>query len=111
MLADVVAPIGYAVRGGALAADLRRYKSERCGAAEAALAADRLRELLAGFLAGHGGEVWRAAGMPAGPSAVAVVPSGQGRPGAHPLAGLVRDCVGLPWCGCRCGQVRSTPGA
>ncbi len=53
-------------------------------------------KLLAGFLDGHGGEVWRAAGMPAGPSAVAVVPSGQGRPGAHPLAGLVRACVGLP---------------
>lgn len=96
MLADVVAPVGYAVRGGALATDLRRYKSERCDAAEAALAAARLRALLSGFLAGHGAEVWRAAGMPAGPSAVAVVPSGQGRPGAHPLARLVGDCVGLP---------------
>ena len=96
LLADVVAPIGYAVRGGALATDLRRYKSERGDAAEAALAAERLRELLAGFLDGHGGEVWRAAGMPVGPSAVAVVPSGQGRPGAHPLAALVRESVGLP---------------
>ncbi len=96
MLADVVAPIKYAVRGGALAADLRRYKSERCEAAEAALAAGRLRELLAGFLAGHGKQVWRAAGMPATPAAVAVVPTGQGRAGPHPLAGLVRDCFDLP---------------
>ena len=96
MLADVVAPIRYAVRGGALATDLRRYKSERGDTAGAALAAGRLRELLARFLDGHGGEVWRAAGMPAGPSAVAVVPSGQGRPGAHPLGGLVSQSVGLP---------------
>jgi hypothetical protein len=96
LLADVVAPIGYSVRGGALAADLRRYKSERCDAVEAALAAGRLRGQLAGFLAGYGGEVWRAAGMPAGPSAIAVVPSGQGRPGAHPLASLVRDCTWQP---------------
>ena len=34
--------------------------------------------------------------MAAGPTAVAVVPSGQGRPGAHPLVGLVRACVELP---------------
>jgi len=99
LLADVVAPIKYAVRGGALAADLRRYKSERCRAAEAALAAGRLRELLAGFLAGHGGQVWRAAGMPAKPSAVAVVPTGQGRAGPHPLVGLVRGCLELPLVG------------
>ena len=35
--------------------------------------------------------------MTAGPEAVAVVPSGQGRPGAHPLVGLVRSCVELPF--------------
>lgn len=96
LLADVVAPIRYAVRGGALATDLRRYKSEHGDAAEAALAAGRLGELLAGFLAEHGAAVWRAAGMPAGPSAVAVVPTGQGRVGPHPLLGLVRGCLGLP---------------
>jgi len=89
-------PIGYAVRGGPLAADLRRYKSDRAAAANAAAAAARLRELLAAFLAGHGHSVWAAAGMPAGPTAVAVVPSGQGRPGAHPLVGVVRSCVSLP---------------
>jgi hypothetical protein len=34
--------------------------------------------------------------MTAGPTAVAVVPSGQGRAGPHPLAGVVRSCVDLP---------------
>ncbi len=94
LLADAVAPVGLAVRGGPLADALRRYKSERAeGAPEAAA---RLRELLAGFLRDDGGALWREAGMRAGPSAVAVVPSGRGRPGAHPLAGIVRSCVDLP---------------
>jgi hypothetical protein len=84
------------VRGEPLAGDLRRYKSDRVDAAEAAAAAGRLREMLGAFLAGHGRSVWAAAGMSDGPSAVAVVPSGQGRPGAHPLAGLVRSSVALP---------------
>jgi hypothetical protein len=97
LLADVVVPLGYAVRGGALAEDLWRYKSERAGAAESA---ERLREMLAAFLCGDAESVWRAAGMPlAGPSAVAVVPSGQGRPGAHPLVSIVRSCVDLPMLG------------
>ena len=96
LLADAVAPIGYAVRGEPLAGDLRRYKSERAAAAEVAAAAVRLREMLGAFLADRGRSVWAAAGMGAGPSAVAVVPSGQGRPGAHPLVGLVRSCVALP---------------
>lgn len=96
LLADVVAPVRYAVRGGSLAEDLRRYKSERATAAEAARAAARLRDLLAAFLTGHGRSVWQAAGMTGGPEAVAVVPGGQGRTGAHPLVSLVRSCVELP---------------
>jgi hypothetical protein len=96
LLADVVAPTGYAVRGGPLADDLRRYKSDRASAAEAVAAAGRLRGRLAAFLAEQGQLVWEAAGMPSGPAAVAVVPSGQGRPGAHPLVRLVRSCVELP---------------
>jgi len=96
LLADAVAPIGYAVRGGPLAEDLRRYKSDRVAAAEATAAAARLRELLAAFLADRGDSVWAAAGMTAGPTAVAVVPSGQGRPGAHPLVGMVLSSVALP---------------
>jgi hypothetical protein len=96
LLADAVAPVGYAVRGGPLAGDLRRYKSDRAAAAEVEAAAVRLRDLLAGFLADRGQSVWAAAGMTAGPTAAAVVPSGPGRRGAHPLAGLVRSCVALP---------------
>ena len=92
LLADAVAPIGYAVRGGPLADDLWRYKSDRAGAAESAA---RLRAMLDGYLAEHGESVWRAAGMAAGPAAVAVVPSGRGRPGGHPLAALVRSCVDI----------------
>jgi hypothetical protein len=96
LLADAVAPVGYAVRGGPLAADLRRYKSEHVAAAEAVAATARLRALLAAFIADRGPSVWAAAGMAAGPTAAAVVPSGQGRRGAHPLAALVRSCVALP---------------
>ena len=97
LLADAVAPVGYAVRGEALATDLRQYKSERASPAAAAAAASRLREMLAGFLDRHGAALCTAAGMTAGPTAVAMVPSGQGRLGTHPLAGLVRACVDLPF--------------
>ncbi len=93
LLADVVVPVEYAVKGGQLAADLRRYKSGRDGATEAAA---RLRTMLAVFIRDHGAWVWAAADMPAGPATAAVVPSGQGRPGPHPLTGIVRSCVRLP---------------
>ncbi|HEY0936587.1 MAG TPA: phosphoribosyltransferase [Trebonia sp.] len=96
LLADVVVPVGYAVRGGALAEDLRRYKSDRVDAAQAAAAAGRLGAMLAAFLAEYGAGVWAAAGMRGGPAAVAVVPSGQGRPGTHPLGTLVRSGLDLP---------------
>jgi phosphoribosylpyrophosphate synthetase len=82
------------VRGGSLAEDLRRYKSDR--AAGAPEAAARLRESLAAFLRDKGDALWREAGMNAGPTAVAVVPTGQGRPGAHPLVGMVLSCIALP---------------
>lgn len=96
LLADAVVPLGYAVKGGQLADDLRRYKSDRDGAAAAA---GRLRSMLAEFLRDRGSRVWEAAGMPGGPDVAAVVPSGQGRPGAHPLAGIVASCVALPLAG------------
>ncbi len=89
-------PIGYAVSGGSLAKDLRRYKSDYVAAEEAAAATSRLSMLLGAFLKDHGHSVWTASGMPGGPTAVAVVPSGQGRLGAHPLVRVVRSCVSLP---------------
>jgi hypothetical protein len=95
-LADAVAPAGYAVRGGQLADDLRRYKSRDAPAPGVAQSRARLRELLAGFLRARGESVWQAAGMTAGPAAAAVVPTGQGRPGPHPLLDLVRPCLALP---------------
>jgi phosphoribosylpyrophosphate synthetase len=91
-----VAPIAYAVSGGQLAGDLWRYKSADAGAAESAA---RLRDMLAAYLTDHGESVWRAAGMTAAPSAAAVVPGGRGRPGRHPLPGLVRSCVDVPLVG------------
>ena len=96
LLADAVAPIGYAVRGGPLAVDLWRYKSDGAGAAESAA---RLREMLAAYLRDHGESLWTAAGMAAAPGVAAVVPSGRGRPGGHPLVGLVRSCVDVPLVG------------
>jgi hypothetical protein len=93
LLADVVVPVAYAVKGGQLAADLWRYKSGLPGAAEAGA---RLTVMLSGFLRQHAGRVWRSAGIAGGPGLAAVVPSGQGRLGAHPLLGIVASCVDLP---------------
>jgi hypothetical protein len=93
LLADAVVPMGYAVKGEPLAVDLWRYKSGLDGAADAA---ERLRAMLAAFLREHGASMWRAAGMAARPSTVAVVPSGQGRPGVHPLLDIAGSCVDLP---------------
>jgi orotate phosphoribosyltransferase len=86
-------PSGTRSRAGELAGDLWRYKSGQRDAAEAGA---RLRSLLSGFLCEHAARVWRDAGMAGGPALAAVVPSGQGRPGAHPLAGIVASCTGLP---------------
>src|SRR5580700_7677687 len=93
LLADVIAPVAYAVKGGQLASDLWRYKSGAAGATEAGA---RLTAMLARFLREHGDQVWRAAGMIAGPGLAAVVPSGQGRLGPHPLFGIVASCVDVP---------------
>ena len=97
LLADAVAVIGIAVRGGPLANDLRAYKSEHSPGAPDAAA--RLRELLANYLASNAGVLWQAAGMAAGPTALAVVPSGRGRPGGHPLVRIARSCTDLPLLG------------
>jgi hypothetical protein len=93
LLADVVAPVAYAVKGGRLAGDLWRYKSGGAGATEAGA---RLTTMLARFLREHSDQVWRATGMAAGPELAATVPSGQGRPGRHPLLGIVASCVDVP---------------
>jgi hypothetical protein len=92
LLADAVVPISYAVKGTALAADLWRYKS---WSAPSAVARTHLLTLLLAFLHDHGACVWRQAGMPA-PDRLAVVPTGGGRPGPHPLLELASPYLRLP---------------
>jgi hypothetical protein len=95
LLADAVAPISYAVKGTAFGAALWRYKAWRSPdpAARAWLLA-----LLLTFLHDHGRCVWRHAGMPA-PGRLAVVPTGCGRPGPHPLLELAAPYLRLPVAG------------
>ena len=114
-LADVVVPVGYAPKGSRLARQLWQYKAGpnkggrgrtgQDGTGPDGTGRDRtgpdaarreLRALLLVFLRDHGPCVWRAAAMPP-PSHVAVVPSGRGRPGPHPLAALIKPYLALPW--------------
>jgi hypothetical protein len=94
LLADAVVPISYAIRGSPFADDLWRYKWRR--APDASAQASVLALLLA-FLADHGACVWRHAGMPP-PGRLAVVPTGAGRPGPHPLFRLVAPYLRLRAC-------------
>ena len=93
LLADVVVPICYAAKGGMHARNLWLYKSAQPGAG---LAQAALRALLVVFLRDHGRCVWRSAGMTM-PTHLAVVPSGRGRAGPHPLQALAGPCLALPW--------------
>jgi len=88
-----VVPIAYAAKGGEHARSLWLYKSAEPGAAAAATA---LRALLVVFLNDHGPCAWRRAGMTV-PTHVALVPSGRGRPGPHPLWSLAAPFLALPW--------------
>jgi hypothetical protein len=92
LLADAVVPISYAVKGTAFAAALWRYKSWSEPSADAQTL---ILALLLAFLHDHGACVWRHAGMPA-PSRLAVVPTGCGRPGPHPLLTLAAPYLRLP---------------
>ena len=92
-LADVVVPVAYARKGGAHARHLWLYKSGRPGAAAAGTV---LRAMTLTFLRDHGPCVWQRTGL-AGPTHLAVVPSGRGRPGDHPLRALLGRCLRLPW--------------
>ena len=91
LLADLVVPISYSPKGGPHYSRLCRYKTDAPGAAAAR---EVLRALLLTFLREHGPCVWRRAGMPA-PARLAVVPSGQGRLGPHPLTGLLAPLLVL----------------
>ena len=91
-LADAVVPISYAVKGTAFADGLWGYKS---WPGPSAAARTSMRALLLAFLHDHGACVWRHAGMPA-PGRLAVVPTGCGRPGPHPLLALSAPYLRLP---------------
>jgi hypothetical protein len=93
LLADMVAPVAYAAKGGPLARDLWLYKSGRDGSGPAGA---RVISLLLLFLHEHGPAVWQAAGM-GRPTAVCVVPSGRGRVGPHPLRALAAPYLARPW--------------
>jgi hypothetical protein len=92
LLADAVVPVCYAVKGTAFAAALWRYKWEP---APSASAGTLMLALLLAFLHDHGPCVWRHGGMPR-PARLAVVPSGSGRPGPHPLLRLASPYLRLP---------------
>jgi hypothetical protein len=122
LLADAVVPISYAVKGTPFAEALWRYKSSRkegtsarsssagcssagcssagcssagCSSAGCSSAGCSLLALLLAFLDDHAGCVWRRAAM-RGPDRLAVVPSGIGRPGSHPLLALASPYLRLP---------------
>ena len=118
LLADAVVPISYAIKGTPFADDLWRYKSVPVPSSPsppsaspppsasapppallpaAASARASVLALLLAFLTDHGPCVWRRAGMPP-PGRLAVVPTGAGRPGPHPLLRLVSPYLRLPGC-------------
>ena len=85
-------PVSYAIKGTAFADDLWRYKSYP---APGASARTPVLALLLAFLNDHGPCVWRHAAMPP-PDRLAVVPTGCGRPGPHPLLRLVAPYLRPP---------------
>jgi hypothetical protein len=92
LLADAVVPICYAVKGTAFAGALWRYKSLPAPSRPARM---WLLALLLAFLHDHGSCVWCCAGMPP-PTRLAVVPTGSGRPGPHPLLEMASRYLRLP---------------
>ena len=100
LLADAVVPISYAIKGTPFADHLWRYKSVPVPSSSAltpAWARESVLALLLAFLIDHGPCVWQRAGMPP-PGRLAVVPTGAGRPGPHPLLRLVSPYLRLPGC-------------
>ncbi|HEX9065736.1 MAG TPA: phosphoribosyltransferase [Streptosporangiaceae bacterium] len=104
-LAALVVPVAFAIKGSPFAAYLWQYKSARPPPAVRDRAGVLLSALLLLFLREHGRCLWRAAGTGA-PTALAVVPTGRGRAGPHPLRGLVQDYLDLPWAELEAGPGR-----
>ena len=98
LLADLVVPISYSVGGTAYSAALWQYKSAVAETASRDIARTALRLRLLVFLHDHGPCLWSHAGVGA-PTHVAVVPSGRGCAGTHPLRVLAEPYLTLPWAG------------
>jgi phosphoribosylpyrophosphate synthetase len=96
LLADLVVPIAYSVGGTGYATALWQYKSAAADAASRKSARAALRLILLAFLHDHGRCLWSCAGV-AAPTHVAVVPSGRGCGGTHPLRSLAGSYLTLPW--------------
>jgi hypothetical protein len=96
--------VAFAIKGGQHARRLWQYKAVGLGAGPPPGSANAipagpalgLLALLLVFLRDHGACLWRAAGMTA-PTHIAVVPTARGRPGVHPLRGLIAPYVAIPW--------------
>ncbi len=101
-LADLVVPVTFAIKGSPVAGHLWQYKSAMPQPRSREDAGRLLRALLLLFLHDHGPCLWRAAGI-AGPTQLAVVPTGRGRSGPHPLRLLVQAYLDLPWAGLTAG--------
>jgi len=100
LLADTVVPVSYAIKGTPFADHLWRYKSVSAPSSSAPTSASAralVLALLLAFLTDHGPCVWQRASMPP-PDRLAVVPTGAGRPGPHPLLRLVSPYLRLPGC-------------
>jgi phosphoribosylpyrophosphate synthetase len=87
-VADVVAPLIYAIAGTDSAALLRDYKNHPSRAVRRRRS-DEIASLLGTALTLHQGCLGRAAGMPVDVSTT--IPSLSFRPGPHPFAELARD--------------------
>ena len=93
LLADTVVPLSYSVAGTEYARMLWLYKSQ-------ATTGRRRARRCAGCCSSSCTITVPASGRSAGiaaPRHVAVVPSGRGRPGVHPLRALVEPYLALPW--------------
>lgn len=89
-VADLVVPISYAIRGEQHAHNLRMYKAQHPDSGRAQV---DLLALTYCFLAGHARCLF---GADTRPSAVALIPSTRGRPGAHPLCRIAAGLLSLP---------------
>ena len=98
LLADLVVPISYSISGTDYAAALWQYKSAAAGTIDRDKARTALLLRLLVFLHDHGRCLWPHTGS-AAPSHVAVVPSGRGGTGTHPLRALAEPYLTLPWAG------------